>query len=78
MKRHPSAQPRALLADLARPDRDERREPITDTEEFADRYMSLWNEPDRERRRQLVAELWAEDGTQILQPPEEIRAPGDG
>lgn len=51
---------------------------MTDTEEFADRYMSLWNEPDRERRRQLVAELWAEDGTQILQPPEEIRAPGDG
>jgi hypothetical protein len=46
---------------------------MTDTNEFADRYMSLWNEPNPERRRQLVAELWAEDGAQILQPPEEIR-----
>jgi hypothetical protein len=46
---------------------------MTDTNEFADRYMSLWNEPDPERRRRLVAELWAEDGAQILQPPQEIR-----
>jgi hypothetical protein len=66
-------QPRVLLDDLAMPDRHERRDPMTDTNEFADRYMSLWNEPDRERRRQLVAELWAEDGAQILQPPQEMR-----
>src|SRR5262245_11438875 len=46
---------------------------MTDTNEFADRYVSLWNEPDPERRRQLVAELWTEDGAQILQPPQEIR-----
>jgi hypothetical protein len=46
---------------------------MTETNEFADRYMSLWNEPDPERRRQLVAELWTEDGAQILQPPQEIR-----
>jgi hypothetical protein len=42
--------------------------------ELADRYISLWNEPDPGRRRQLVAELWTEDGAQILQPPEEMRA----
>jgi hypothetical protein len=66
-------QPRVLLDGLAMPDRQERRDPMTDTNEFADRYMSLWNEPDRERRRQLVAELWAEDGAQILQPPQEMR-----
>jgi hypothetical protein len=56
-----------------RVDRHERRCPMTDTNEFADRYMSLWNEPNPERRRQLVAELWTEDGAQILQPPQEIR-----
>src|SRR5262249_51526227 len=51
----------------------ERRDAMTDTNEFADRYVSLWNEPDPERRRRLVAELWTEDGAQILQPPQEMR-----
>jgi hypothetical protein len=46
---------------------------MTDTNEFADRYISLWNEPDPQRRHQLVTELWSEDGAQILQPPEEMR-----
>jgi hypothetical protein len=46
---------------------------MTQTVEFADRYMSLWNEPDRERRRRLVAQLWVEDGAQVLQPPQEMR-----
>jgi hypothetical protein len=45
---------------------------MTDTNTFADRYMSLWNEPDRERRRLLVAELWTDDGAQILEPPQEM------
>jgi hypothetical protein len=66
-------QPRVLLDGLAMPDRLERRDPMTGTNELADRYISLWNEPDRERRRQLVAELWTEDGAQILQPPQEMR-----
>jgi hypothetical protein len=30
--------------------------------ELVDRYVALWNEPDVERRRQSIAELWAEDG----------------
>jgi hypothetical protein len=38
---------------------------VKDTNKLADRYMSLWNEPDRERRRRLVPELWTEDGAQI-------------
>ena len=38
-------------------------------EQPADRYMALWNEPDAERRRRMIAELWTEDGSQILQPP---------
>ena len=41
--------------------------------ELAERYVALWNEPDPERRRAFVRELWSEDGGQILDPPQEIR-----
>ena len=41
--------------------------------ELADRYVALWNEPDPDQRRRMIAGLWTEDGTHILQPPEEIR-----
>jgi hypothetical protein len=51
-------------------------------EQLADRFIALWNEPDPERRRRMIAELWTEDGSQILQPPQEIRemaaSPGIG
>ena len=58
---------------------------MTNTQAFADdssrsaadlaaRYVALWNEPDADRRRRMVAELWTEDGRYILQPPQEIRA----
>ena len=30
---------------------------------FVDRYVAFWNEPDANRRRQELAELWAEDAT---------------
>ena len=43
-------------------------------EELADRYLALWNEPDADRRRRTIAELWTEDGRHFLQPPQEIRA----
>jgi hypothetical protein len=46
---------------------------IAAAEQLADRYLALWNEPDPERRHRLVAELWTEDGSQILQPPQEMR-----
>jgi hypothetical protein len=42
--------------------------------ELAAKYIALWNEPDAGRRRRMIAELWTEDGTHILQPPQEIRA----
>src|SRR5829696_5754785 len=42
-------------------------------ERLADRYMALWNEPDADRRRRMIAQLWTEDGSQILQPPQEMR-----
>ena len=45
----------------------------TAAEELADRYLALWNEPDADRRRRTIAELWTEDGRHVLQPPQEIR-----
>jgi hypothetical protein len=55
---------------------------IREAEHLAARYVALWNEPDPERRRRVIAELWTEDGSQILQPPQEIRemaaSPGIG
>jgi hypothetical protein len=42
--------------------------------ELADKYLALWNEPDPDRRRRTIAELWTEHGRHILQPPQEIRA----
>ena len=41
---------------------------MTNPNELADRYVTLWNEPDAEQRRRLIEELWTEDGGQILQP----------
>lgn len=33
--------------------------------EFTDRYVQLWQEPDAGRRRALIEELWAPEGSQI-------------
>jgi hypothetical protein len=41
--------------------------------ELAEKYVALWNEPDADRRRRMIAKLWAADGRHILQPPDEIR-----
>jgi hypothetical protein len=46
---------------------------MTDTQTLAEKYLALWNEPDADRRRRTIAELWTEDGRHILQPPQEIR-----
>jgi hypothetical protein len=37
-------------------------------------YVALWNEPDADRRRRMIAELWVPDGSHFLQPPQELRA----
>jgi hypothetical protein len=42
--------------------------------ELAEKYVALWNEPDADQRRLMIAKLWTEDGRHILQPPQEIRA----
>ncbi|MFB4303492.1 hypothetical protein [Actinomadura sp. NTSP31] len=42
--------------------------------EWADRYIAQWTEPDPGTRRALIRELWAPDGVQVLvNPPQEIR-----
>ena len=45
----------------------------SDTRGLAKKYLGLWNEPDADRRRRTIAELWTVDGRHILQPPQEIR-----
>ena len=42
-------------------------------EELADTYLALWKEPDADRRRRMIAELFTEDGAYFLQPPQEMR-----
>ena len=44
------------------------------TAALAERYVALWNEPDADRRRRTIAELWTQDGRHLVQPPQEIRA----
>jgi hypothetical protein len=43
------------------------------TAELVEKYLALWEEPDADQRRRMIAELWTEDGRHILEPPEEIR-----
>ena len=44
------------------------------THELAEQYVAVWNEPDADRRRRMIAGLWTEEARHILQPPQEIRA----
>jgi hypothetical protein len=41
--------------------------------ELSDRYVAVRNEPDPERRRAMVADLWTDDGEHVLRPPQEAR-----
>jgi hypothetical protein len=41
--------------------------------ELVQRYIALWVESDAEVRRKGIEELWAQDGSHVLQPPAEIR-----
>jgi hypothetical protein len=48
--------------------------PSSSAQEFAERYVGLWNETSPETRRALIRELWSEQGEHVLQPPQEMRA----
>lgn len=40
---------------------------MTDINEFAARYVAVWNEGDPDRRRAAIAALWSEDGTEVIE-----------
>jgi hypothetical protein len=35
--------------------------------QFADRYVSVWNEPDPAKRRQQIAALWVDEGEHYVE-----------
>ncbi len=43
---------------------------LNELNQLVDRYISLWNESDAERRRKSIAELWVEDGAQFTRSQE--------
>ena len=45
---------------------------MTDIREFVDRYVNIWNEPDAERRRQTIRELWQEDARHLARTLEAV------
>jgi hypothetical protein len=42
---------------------------MSDPRDLADRYVALWIEPDPDRRCQTIRDLFASDGSHLLQPP---------
>src|SRR6202047_2589313 len=42
-----------------------RRTAMSNVNEIVVRYLSVWNERDATRRRDLVAKTWSEDGTYV-------------
>ena len=48
----------------------------TDIATFVDRYINIWNEPDADRRRQTIRELWQEDAKHLARTLEAIAHDG--
>ncbi|MFF4894311.1 hypothetical protein [Micromonospora chersina] len=49
-----------------------------DLQDLTDRYAAVWGEPDPERRRAAIRELWSADAVHALQPPQEMRQAAEG
>ena len=45
---------------------------VNDPNELAERYTAVWMEPDGDRRRKAIADVWSEDAIHILQPTQEV------
>jgi hypothetical protein len=45
---------------------------MTDMQTFVQDYIAVWNEPDPERRRQLIRTLWQEDAHHLARTLEAI------
>ena len=41
---------------------------MTDINETVDTWLGAWTEPDEQRRMDLIAQVWADDG-QLIDPP---------
>jgi hypothetical protein len=49
-----------------------------DLKDLTDRYVAVWGEPDTERRRAAIRDLWTADAVHVLQPPKEMRQAAEG
>jgi hypothetical protein len=49
-----------------------------DIQNLIHRYVAVWNEPDAERRRAAIHELWSADAVHMLQPPKELLQTAEG
>ncbi|MFC7530597.1 hypothetical protein [Actinoplanes sp. GCM10030250] len=49
-----------------------------DLKNLTDLYVSVWGEPDAERRRDTIRRLWSADAVHVLQPPQEMRQAAEG
>jgi hypothetical protein len=45
---------------------------FNDPNELAERYTAVWMEPDGDRRRKGIADVWSEDAIHVLQPTQEV------
>ncbi|MEU1085230.1 hypothetical protein ACFYPN_11300 [Streptomyces sp. NPDC005576] len=45
---------------------------VLDIHDLTDRFVAVWNEPDGERRRAAIRELWSADAVHVLRPPQDI------
>jgi len=45
---------------------------MTDIQDFVDRYINIWNEPDAERRRATVRALWQDDAHHLARTLEAV------
>src|SRR5215203_2500644 len=45
---------------------------FNDPNELAERYTAVWMEPDGDRRRKAIADVWCDDAIHILQPTQEV------
>jgi hypothetical protein len=52
-------------------------ETTTKAEQLAERYTAVWMEPDDDRRRKAIAEVWSEDAIHVLQPTEAVYEAAD-
>jgi hypothetical protein len=45
---------------------------MTDIKQFVDCYIDIWNEPDTDRRRRTIRDLWQEDASHLARTIEAV------